>query len=118
VGNPFGVLLLTVAAIISALGIMAVVAGFAKSAEQAQNYSSMVAVVLGFLGGTFFPVGQAGGILSTLRFITPHAWFMQGLGDLGGGNVADVLPAVGALLLFGLVAGFLGLAGLRKGLQP
>ncbi|MDH3260820.1 MAG: ABC transporter permease, partial [Acidimicrobiia bacterium] len=42
-GNPFGVLLLTVAAIISALGIMAVVAGFAKSAEQAQNYSSMVA---------------------------------------------------------------------------
>ena len=117
-GNPVGVLLLVVAAIISALGIMAVVAGFAKTAEQASNYSSMVAVVLGFLGGTFFPIGQAGGLLSNLRFITPHAWFMQGLGDLGGGNIADVLPAVGALLLFGIVAGAIGLARLRKGLQP
>jgi len=116
-GNPIGVFLLVVAGIISALGIMAVVAGFAKTAEQAQNYSSMVAVILGFLGGTFFPVGQAGGILSDLRFVTPHAWFMQGLGDLGAGNVGDVLPAVGALLLFGLVAGTIGLVGLRKGLQ-
>lgn len=117
-GNPFGVLLLVVAAIISALGIMAVVAGFAKTPEQAGNYSSMVAVVLGFLGGTFFPVGQAGGFLSDLRFITPHAWFMQGLGDLSAGNIADVLPAVGALLLFGVVTGAIALVGLRKGLQP
>lgn len=117
-GNPVGVLLLTLAAIVSALGIMAVVAGFAKTAEQAQNYSSMVAVILGFLGGTFFPVGQAGGLLADLRFITPHAWFMQGLGDLAAGNVADVLPAVGALILFGIVAGSIGLVGLRRGLQP
>jgi len=94
------------------------VAGFAKTAEQAQNYSSMLAVILGFLGGTFFPVGQAGGILADLRFITPHAWFMRGLGDLAGGNVADVFPAVGALLLFGLVTGAIAALGLKKGLQP
>lgn len=117
-GNPLGVSLLVVAAIVSALGIMAVVAAFAKTPEQAGNYSSMVAVVLGFLGGTFFPVGQAGGLLSDLRFITPHAWFMQGLGDLSAGHVADVLPAVGALLLFGVVTGFIALLALKKGLQP
>jgi len=116
-GNPLGVVLLISAAIFSALGIMAVVAAYAKTPEQAGNYSSMVAVVLGFLGGTFFPIGQAGGLLSNLRFITPHAWFMQGLGDLTAGNVADVLPAVGALLLFGLVTGVLALAGLGKGLR-
>lgn len=117
-GNPPGVFLLVVAAIVSALGIMAVVAAFAKTPEQAGNYSSMVAVVLGFLGGTFFPVGQAGGLLSDLRFITPHAWFMQGLGDLSAGHVADVLPAVGALLLFGVVTGGIALVALKKGLQP
>lgn len=117
-GNPLGVSLLVVAAIVSALGIMAVVAAFAKTPEQAGNYSSMVAVVLGFLGGTFFPVGQAGGLLSDLRFITPHAWFMQGLGDLSAGHVADVLPAVGALLLFGVVTGGIALVALKKGLQP
>jgi ABC-2 type transport system permease protein len=96
---------------------MAVVAAFARTPEQAGNYSSMVAVILGFLGGTFFPVGQAGGILADLRFITPHAWFMQGLGDLSAGNVADVLPAVGALLLFGLVTGSIALLVMRKGLR-
>ena len=116
-GNPLGVILLVVASIFAALGIMAVVAAFAKTPEQAGNYSSMVAVVLGFLGGTFFPVGQAGGLLSDLRFITPHAWFMQGLGDLSAGHVSDVLPAVGALLLFGVVTGGIALVGLRKGLQ-
>jgi ABC-2 type transport system permease protein len=116
-GNPLGVLLLVVGGIISALGIMAVVAAFARTPEQAGNYSSMVAVILGFLGGTFFPVGQAGGILADLRFITPHAWFMQGLGDLSAGNVADVLPAVGALLLFGLVTGSIALLVMRKGLR-
>ena len=117
-GNPLGVFLLVVGGIVSALGIMGIVAGFAKTAEQAQNYSSMLAVILGFLGGTFFPVGQAGGILADLRFITPHAWFMRGLGDLAGGNVADVFPAVGALLLFGLVTGAIAALGLKKGLQP
>jgi ABC-2 type transport system permease protein len=117
-GNPFGVTLLILAAIVAAMGIMAVVAGLAKTPEQAGNYSSMVAVVLGFLGGTFFPVGQAGGLLSQLRFVTPHAWFMQGLGDLAGGNVADVLPAVGALILFGVITGAIALAILRRGLQP
>ncbi len=116
-GNPVGVLLLAVAGIISALGIMAIVAAFARTAEQAANYSSMVAVILGFLGGTFFPVGQAGGILSDLRFITPHAWFMQGLGDLSAGNVADVLPAVGAMLAFGVVTGAIAVMGLRRGLR-
>ena len=117
-GKPLGVGLLVVAAIFSALGILAIVAGLARTPEQAGNYSSMVAVVLGFLGGTFFPVGQAGGLLSQLRFITPHAWFMQGLGDLAGGNVADVVPAVGALLLFGVITGVIGLAAMRRGLQP
>ncbi|MDJ0959984.1 MAG: ABC transporter permease [Acidimicrobiia bacterium] len=116
-GNPIGVFLLILAGIFSAIGIMGIVGAFAKTAEQAGLFSSIIAVVLGFLGGTFFPIGQAGGILSQLRFITPHAWFMQGLGDLAGGNVADVLPAVVALVVFGLVCGAASFYGVRKGLS-
>lgn len=115
-GNPLGVALLILAGIFAAIGIMGIVGAFAKTAEQAAVFSSIIAVVLGFLGGTFFPVGQAGGILSQLRFITPHAWFMQGLGDLQGGNVADVVPAVVALVLFGVVCGTLAAVGVRKGM--
>ncbi len=116
-GNPIGVLLLVVAGIIAALGIMAVVSGFAKTPEQATNYSAMIAVVLGFLGGTFFPVAQAGGILADLRYLTPHGWFMQGLGDLADGSVATVMPAVGAMMLFGLATGAIALLGMRRGLR-
>jgi hypothetical protein len=42
---------------------------------------------------------------------------MQGLGDLAGGNVSDVLPAVAALLAFGVVCGVLSFYGVRKGLS-
>jgi len=115
-GNPVGVLLLILAGIFAAIGIMGIVGAFAKTAEQAAVFSSIIAVVLGFLGGTFFPVGQSGGLLARLRFITPHAWFMQGLGDLSGGNVADVLPAVVVLILFGAVCGTLAAFGVRRGL--
>ena len=117
-GDPVGVVLLVTAAVFAAIGIMAIVAAFAKTAEQAAVFSGIIAVVLGFLGGTFFPVGQAGGVLSRLRFVTPHAWFMQGLGDLSGGSLDDVLPSVIALLVFGALAGLLAFFGLRKGLQP
>jgi ABC-2 type transport system permease protein len=72
-GNPVGVFLLILAGIFAAIGIMGIVGAFAKTAEQAGLFSSIIAVVLGFLGGTFFPIGQAGGILAQLRFITPHA---------------------------------------------
>jgi ABC-2 type transport system permease protein len=115
-GNPLGVLLLIVGGIFAAIGIMGIVGAFAKTAEQAQVYSSIIAVVLGFMGGTFFPVGQSGGLLAKLRFVTPHAWFMQGLGDLSGGSVADVLPAVFALIMFGVVCGALAALGVRKGM--
>ncbi len=116
-GEPVGVFILILAGIFAAIGIMGIVGAFAKTAEQAQVYSSIIAVVLGFMGGTFFPVGQSGGILAQLRFVTPHAWFMQGLGDLAGGNVADVLPAVVALVVFGVACGTLAALGVRRGLE-
>ena len=66
-------------------------------------FASIIALVFGLLGGTFFPVSQVGGVLSTLSLITPHAWFMRGLGDLAGGEVSAVLPSVGVLLAFGVI---------------
>ena len=115
-GNPLGVFLLIIGGILAAIGIMGIVGAFAKTAEQAQVYSSIIAVVLGFMGGTFFPVGQSGGLLAKLRFVTPHAWFMQGLGDLAGGSTSDVFPAVLALVVFGVVCGALAALGVRRGM--
>ena len=112
-GNPAGVAVLIVAAILAAMGIMALIATLAKNAEQAGNWQMVVAVVLGLLGGTFFPVSQAPGILSQLTFVAPQAWFLRGLGDLRGGGISVVwMPAL-AMLGFAVVAGGLAMTRLR-----
>ena len=113
-GNPLGVAVLVVAAIAAAMGIMALVATLARTAEQAANWQSVVAVVLGLLGGTFFPVSQAPGVLSALTFIAPQAWFLRGLGDLRGGSLAVVWVPVLAMLGFAVVTGGIALFRLRR----
>jgi ABC-2 type transport system permease protein len=112
-GNPLGVAVLIVAAILSAIGIMALVATLAKTAEQAANWQSVLAVILGLVGGTFFPVSQAPGILSRLTFIAPQAWFLRGLGDLRGGNISVVWVPALAMLGFAVVTGGLAMTRLR-----
>jgi ABC-2 type transport system permease protein len=113
-GNPAGVLVLLAAATLAATGIMALIATFAKNAEQAGNWQSVVAVVLGLLGGTFFPVAQAPGILSRLTFVAPQAWFLRGLGDLRGGPVSVIWTPVLALLAFATVTGAIAVTRLRR----
>jgi ABC-2 type transport system permease protein len=113
-GNPLGVAILIVAAIASAMGIMSLIASVARNAEQAANWQSVVSVVLGLLGGTFFPVSQAPGVLSTLTFAAPQAWFLRGLGDLRGGSLSAVWVPALAMLGFAVVAGGLALFRLRR----
>lgn len=113
-GDPLGVALLVIAAVLAATAVTALVATLARTTDQAASWQSIVALVLGMLGGSFFPVAAAGGLLGTLSLLTPHAWFLRGLGDLrAGGGASVVLPAVGAMLTFAGVAG--AAAALRAG---
>jgi linearmycin/streptolysin S transport system permease protein len=112
-GNPLGVAVLIVAATLSAMGIMALIAGFARNAEQAGNWQAVTAVVLGLLGGTFFPISQAPGVLSAITFLSPEAWFLRGLGDLRGGSLSVVWVPAGAMLVFAVVTGGLAMTRLR-----
>ena len=113
-GNPLGVAVLVVAAILAATGIMALIATLAKNAEQAANWQSVVAVVLGLVGGTFFPVSQAPGVLSRLTFVAPQAWFLRGLGDLRGGSISVVWVPALAMLIFAVVTGGLAMTRLNR----
>lgn len=105
-GAPLGVALLVIAGVLSAVGIMGLVASIAKTSEGAGNLGAIIAVILGMLGGVFFQVGQGDDFLSRLTLITPHAWFMRGLSDLADGAPwTAALPATGAILVFALVTG-------------
>jgi ABC-2 type transport system permease protein len=60
------------------------------------------------LGGTFFPVAQAGGLLAALSLATPQAWFLRGLDNLtGGAGAGAVLGPLAAILAFAAVTGLL-----------
>jgi ABC-2 type transport system permease protein len=92
---------------------MALIATLARNAEQAANWQSVVAVVLGLLGGTFFPVSQAPGILSRLTFVAPQAWFLRGLGDLRGGDLSAIWVPALAMLGIAVVVGGIAMTRLR-----
>lgn len=105
-GAPLGVVLLVVAGVSAAVGIMGVTAAVARTPDGAGNLGGIIAVTLGLLGGVFFPVGQGDDFLSRLSYLTPHAWFMRGLGDLAGGaEWTAALPAAGAIMVFAVVFG-------------
>jgi len=114
-GAPLGVLLLVVACVLAAVAIMGLVASIAKTPEGAGNLGSIIAVTLGLLGGVFFPLGQGDDFLSKLTLLSPHAWFMRGMGDLAGGAEWTAgLPAAGVMLAFALVFGSIALVFLRR----
>ena len=118
-GDALGVGVLIVAGVTAAVAIMALIASFARTSEQAGNAQAVVALVLGMLGGSFFPVAQAGGIIERLSLLTPHAWFLRGLANLqGGGNVIDIWLPVLAILAFAAVAGTAASLRLGKTVQP
>lgn len=114
-GAPLGVALLVIAGVLSAVGIMGLVASVARTPEGAGNLGSIIAVILGMLGGTFFPIASSGGVLAALTYLTPHAWFMEGLAQLGSGAPwTDALPAAGAILSFAVVTGTMSYVLLRR----
>lgn len=110
-GDPVGVAVLVVAAVLAATGVVGLVASFARTPEAAGNALGVVGTVLGALGGSFFPIRDIG-LLDAVSSLTPHHWFLQGLTRLSGGAPpADVLDSVAVLLA--LAAGTAALAVVR-----
>jgi linearmycin/streptolysin S transport system permease protein len=118
-GNPAGVAILVLAGVAAATSVVVLVATLAKTSDQASSWQTIIALVLGMLGGSFFPLAQASGFFARASLITPHAWFLRGLGELAGGaGPAAVLPSAAALLIFAAAVGGVGLMRLRKLAEP
>jgi ABC-2 type transport system permease protein len=110
-GDPLGLAMLVLGGVLAAVGVTALVATLATTTAQAGAWVSIVAVVGGLLGGTFFPISQAG-FLGTIRFLSPQGWLMEGFQELAyGGMLADIaLPLLGVFTI-ALVTG--GIAWIR-----
>jgi ABC-2 type transport system permease protein len=113
-GDPLGVAVLVFGGVLSAMGLSALVTTLARTPAQASSYASVAAVVLGMLGGTFFPTSQGPALLRALSLLAPQAWLMRGFQDLaGGGSLADIWASLLAVLTFAVVLG--GIAARRAG---
>ncbi len=117
-GDPVAVGLLVVTAVVAATSLVAVVAVVARTAEQANTWQSIVAIVLGMLGGAFFPIRGGPDWLASLSMAAPHAWFLRGLATLSDptAGVADIGRPVAAMLAFALAMALLaGVLARRRG---
>lgn len=112
-GDPLAAGLLVVTVVLAATGVMSLVGGFARTAEQAGALQAVVAVSMAMLGGSFGMVAPSGDSLwGRLSLLTPNAWFLDGLGRAQFG-VGEVLTQVLVLLAIAVVTGgaAAGLAG-------
>ena len=117
-GNIIAVTVLIAAGVAAAMGITAAVAVFARTSDQAASATAFIVVIFGMLGGTFFPISRAAGVLSLASRITPHFWLMEGLQHTASGDgVVAILPQAGAVLLFAVVLLGIGLVGSRRLVQ-
>jgi ABC-2 type transport system permease protein len=113
-GPVLGVAMLVATATLAIVAVMSMVGGLARTAEQAGNLQSIVAVTFAMLGGTFVPIAEGDGLLSTLQYATPNAWFLRGLAEMATGDVSAGVPAAAVLLGMALVAGLASIPLVKK----
>ncbi|MFN3218990.1 MAG: ABC transporter permease [Acidimicrobiales bacterium] len=114
-GPVVPVSILVVLGVLSAMGIVAVVGGFARNSAQAESITSMVAIVMAVFGGSFFPISFGPAALDVVSRLTPHRWLLDGFRELGaGGSLADVTASIVALSIFAVVTGVVGLLSAKR----
>jgi ABC-2 type transport system permease protein len=109
-GEPVGVLVLTLAVVVSMGAIALLVTVIARTEAQADAATAGIGFALALLGGNFFPPGSLPSFMERLSLLTPNGWGLQGYGALaidGKGLEAIWTPVLALLTItaaFGVVA--------------
>ncbi len=110
-GDPIAVAVLIVAGVTVAIALSILVAATARTSEQAGAYATIAAMVLGLLGGVFFPISDAPGLLEAASYASPHRWLLDGFRDVSyGAGLGSLGVTLTVLVGFIVVFGGVGLA--------
>jgi ABC-2 type transport system permease protein len=92
--------------VLAFLAIGMLIGAWAKTQETAQAVSQLVVLPMAFLGGSFFPIDQGPKWLRVVSEIFPLRHLNEGMLKVmaRGAGPASVLPQMGILLAFALVA--------------
>ena len=115
-GDPIAAGMVVVVFALVGTGAAMVVGVFANDVDQAGALGVMAGMLLGALGGAMVPLEIFPEPAHTLAYLTPHAWAIQGLREVGlrSGTIGDVLAELGVLLLYGLALMALGTWQFRR----
>jgi ABC-2 type transport system permease protein len=112
-GNPAGVVLMCAAAALAMCSLAMFLTSLARDDAQAYAASIIVGIVLGILGGNFFPPGSLPGALRVISLGTPNGWALVGFGRLALVN-ATIPGLLGPLVVLGIISVvFVAAAGIR-----
>ncbi len=101
-GDPLGILVLVLAAVVGAVGWGMLITALAKTPGQVGAVGSAITLTFGILGGSFISMDNMPGWFRVISKLTPNAWGLDGFVTLSmGGRLADVLGPVLALLIMG-----------------
>ncbi|MFI5003522.1 MAG: ABC transporter permease [Solirubrobacterales bacterium] len=105
-GNGLAVAAVTVAFCLVAAGFAMVLGSILETEQQALAAAILFGLSLAALGGSMVPLLFFTPLMNDIAHITPHAWGNEALLTLqrNGGDLLDVLPQVGALVGFALLA--------------
>ena len=103
-GSVFGLILLSFALSVAAVGISSLIAVSANSTEQATTIGGISNILLGSIGGVMVPKFFMPESMQTLANISPMSWGLDGFLDifLKGGDFFMILNESLLLLLFGI----------------
>jgi ABC-2 type transport system permease protein len=108
--SPLGLALMVLGVVLAFTSLGALVAAFARDANQANIVGSVVTLLFAALGGNFVPAQNFPPFLEQLSKISINRWALDGFADLTlyGGSLSDVWLEIGVLL--GLSVVLIGLA--------
>jgi len=100
--EPAGLLVMLVATCLAGAAIGTTLGTFVKTGGQANGLSILAGMVMGLMGGCWYPLELFPPAIQTAVKILPTTWAMQGMLDLvlRGRGLVEVLPEAGVLLGF------------------
>ncbi|HZW03533.1 MAG TPA: ABC transporter permease [Anaerolineaceae bacterium] len=103
-GDPLAVAALIAAVVFGATGWGVLLAAYARTPGQVSVTGSALALIFAGAAGNFVPRVNLPEWLRQISLISPNAWGLDGFAELiAGGRLTDILPAVGALAVMGVV---------------
>ncbi|WP_345976819.1 ABC transporter permease [Sulfurimonas sp. HSL3-7] len=105
-GSLSGLIAISMALSLSAIGLSILIATLVDSVEQATTIGGIINILLGAIGGVMVPKFVMPEFMQEFANVSPMSWGLEGFLDifLRRGGISDVLSEVLALSLFGLVS--------------